>query len=94
MGTYGPQVPMYPCMYIYTYIFIYTQKDGIVWVGKDLRKVSPIPCNEQEHLQLDEVTQNPVQPDLKCFKGRGIHHLSGKPVPVFHHPHVITFSLY
>lgn len=43
MGTYGPQVPMYPCMYIYTYIFIYTQKDGIVWVGKDLRKVSPIP---------------------------------------------------
>ena len=29
-----------------------------------------LPCNEQGHLQLDQVAQSPVQPDL-------IHHISG-----------------
>ena len=27
------------------------------------------PCNEQAHLQLDQVAQSPVQPDLECFQG-------------------------
>jgi len=26
------------------------------------------PSNEQGHLQLDQVTQRPVQPDLECFQ--------------------------
>ena len=26
-----------------------------------------LPCNEQEHLQLDQGAQSPVQPDLECF---------------------------
>ncbi|KAK4825368.1 hypothetical protein QYF61_027121 [Mycteria americana] len=47
------------------------------------------PCNEQGHLQLDQVAQSPIQPDLDCLQGWGIHHLSGKPVPVFHHPHLL-----
>ena len=52
------------------------------------------PCNEQGHLQLDQVAQSPVQPDLECFQGWGIYHLSGQPVPVFHHPHCKKFLPY
>jgi len=42
--------------------------------------------NDQQHLQLDQVSQSPIQSDLECFQGWGIYHLSGQPVPVFHHP--------
>ena len=45
------------------------------------------PCHEQRHLELDQVAQSPIQPDLECFQGWDIEHLSGQPVPVFHHPH-------
>ena len=38
-------------------------------------------CNEQGHLQLDQVAQSPVQPDLECLQGQGFYHLSGQPVP-------------
>lgn len=38
-----------------------------------------------EHLQLDQVAQSPGHPDLGCLLGQGIHHVSGQPVPVFHH---------
>jgi len=44
-------------------------------------------CNEQGHLQLDQVAKSPVQPDLEYFQGWDIYSLSGKPVPLFHHPH-------
>jgi len=44
-------------------------------------------CNEQGHLQTDQGAQSPVQPDPESFHRRGINHLSGQPVPVFHHPH-------
>ena len=26
-----------------------------------------LPCNEQQHLQLDQVAQSPDQPDLECL---------------------------
>jgi len=45
------------------------------------------PCSEQGHLQLDQVAQTPVQPDLECFQGCGIYQLSGQIFPVFHHPY-------
>ena len=45
------------------------------------------PGNEQAHLPLDYVAQSPIQPDLECFQGWGIYHLSGQPIPVPHHPH-------
>jgi len=45
------------------------------------------PCNKQGHLLLDQAAQSPIQPNLECFQGWGIHHLSGQPVPVFHYPH-------
>jgi len=44
------------------------------------------PCNKQEHLPLDQVAQSPIQPDLECFQGWSIYHLSGQPALVFHHP--------
>ena len=51
-------------------------------------------CNEQGHLQLDQVAQSPIQRDLECFQGWGIYNLSGQPVPVFHHPHCKRFLPY
>ena len=38
------------------------------------------PCIDQGHLQLEQVTQSPVQPDLECFQGWGIYLLSGRSV--------------
>jgi len=35
-----------------------------------------------KHLQLYQVAQVPIQPDLECFQGWGIYCLSGKHVPV------------
>jgi len=32
-----------------------------------------VPCNEQGHLQLDKVLQNPIQPDLECLHGQLPH---------------------
>ena len=52
------------------------------------------PCNEQGHLPLDQIAQSPVQPDLKCLQGWGLHYLSGQPVPVFHHTHCKKFLPY
>lgn len=44
--------------------------------------VHSLPCNEQGHPELDQAAQSPIQPDLRCFQGWGIYHLSGQPVPV------------
>ena len=44
-----------------------------------------LPCNEQRHLQLDQVAQSLIQPDLECLQGRVIHHVSGQLVQVPHH---------
>jgi len=38
--------------------------------------LAQLPCSEQGHLQLDQVVQSPVQPDLERFQGWGIDHLS------------------
>jgi len=35
-----------------------------------------LPCREQEHLQLDQGAQSPVQPDLECLQGQSIHHVA------------------
>ena len=28
-----------------------------------------LPCNEQGHLQLDQIAQSPIQPDTECLQG-------------------------
>jgi len=44
-------------------------------------------CSKHRYLQLDQVAQSPIQPDLECFHRWGLHCLSGQSAPVFHHPH-------
>jgi len=53
------------------------QEDGPLKCNLD-----QIPCSEQGHLQLDQVAQSPIQPDLECLQGQGIHQISRQPVPV------------
>ncbi|NXC15664.1 KHDR3 protein, partial [Corythaeola cristata] len=51
---------------------------------RDKTKVRPdvtSPHNEHRYLPLDQVAQSPLQPDLECFQGWGIYHVSGQPVP-------------
>jgi len=67
------------------------------WFGLEGTFRGPLaqpPCSEQGHLQPDQVAQSPVQPGLECSQGWGIDHLSGKPVPGFHHPHGKKFLPY
>ena len=49
--------------------------------------LAQLPCNEQGHLQLFAVVQNPIQPDLECLQGWDIHYHFRQPVPVPHHPY-------
>ncbi|KAK4831029.1 LOW QUALITY PROTEIN: hypothetical protein QYF61_014917 [Mycteria americana] len=55
--------------------------NSLGWKGPLKVIYSNPPCNEQGHLQLDQVAQSPIQPELECFQGWGIYHLSGQPVP-------------
>ena len=52
-----------------------------------------LPCIEQGHTQVDQVTQSLVQPGLESLQGWSIYHLSGQPVPVPHHFHSKIFFL-
>lgn len=40
-----------------------------------------LPCNEQ-HPQLNQLTQSLVQSGLEHLQGWGFHHLYGQPMPV------------
>ena len=63
-----------------------SENHRIIWVGRTFKGPLVLsPCSEQGHLQLDQVAQNPIQSCLECFQGWGIDHVSGKPVPGFHH---------
>mgnify|MGYP001852567939 CR=1 FL=1 len=63
------------------------------WTSKGL--IVQVPCNELRHLQLHQIAQSPIRPDLKCLPAQGICHLSGQPVPVLHYARGrTTFSLY
>jgi len=50
-----------------------------------------LPCNEQRHLQLDQVAHSTIQPHLKCVQGLGFYYPSGQPVPVLYPYHVTLF---
>ena len=61
---------------------------GIVWAGRDHKgHLDQLRCSEQGHLQLHQVAQSPIQPDLGCLQRQDIHHLSRQPVPVPHCPY-------
>jgi len=64
-----------------------------VWVGRDpYMPCGPTPCNEQGHLQLHQVLRAPSSLTLGGPRD-GIHHLSGQPVPVPHHPYCQLYFL-
>jgi len=50
------------------------------------------PCNEQEHLQLDQVAQSPVQPGLECSQGWGIMDGITSTVPCWYHDYGIMIT--
>ncbi|KAK4828015.1 LOW QUALITY PROTEIN: hypothetical protein QYF61_022792 [Mycteria americana] len=73
----------------------------MLWTGRDLyRSSSPTPLQEQGHLQLDQVAQSPIQPDLEYLQGWGLHYLSVQPLPApfkywkaaVRSPHSLLFS--
>jgi len=63
---------------IESFVFERTLKDHLV----------QLLCNEQDP-QLDQAAQSLVQSDLVCLQGWGFHHLSGKPLPVPLHLHIL-----
>jgi len=66
----------------------------IEWPGLEgtsrIIKLQPL-CHRQghqpPHLILGQAAQGPIQPGLEHLQGRGIHNLSGQPVPALHHSH-------
>ena len=48
---------------------------------------------EQGQPQLNQVAQSLAHPDHECLQGWGIHHISGQPVLMPHHPHCKTLFL-
>jgi len=51
----------------------------------------PTPLPWQGHLPLGQFTQSTIQLGLEHSQGGGIHHFSGQPVSVPHHPHSKEF---
>lgn len=47
--------------------------------------VVQLPCNEQGHLSLEQVTKSSIQPGLEYSLGLGMHQLSGQPMQMPHH---------
>jgi len=62
--------------------YVLLQNHRIIQTFKDPQV--QLPCNEQGHLQLEQVAQNLIHPDLECLQGWGIPHISGQHVPVLH----------
>jgi len=75
-------------------ITITESQNTLGWKGPPKINLVQLPCHQHGHLQLDQVAQSPIQPGLECFQGWGIDHLSGQPVPGFHHSHCEKFLPY
>ena len=69
-----------------------SQNHRMAWVGRDpmITELQP-PCRVQDHqpphLILVQAAQGPIQPGLDHLQTRGIHSLSGQPIPTPHHSH-------
>ena len=73
------------------FVQIIESQSELGWKGSlKIMQFQP-PCYSQGHLPLDQVAQSPIQPGPECFQGGGIQNLTGKPVPVSHHPHFKLF---
>jgi len=64
----------------------------IVHVGRDLLELSgPIPLLKTCHLEV--AAQDCAQSDFEYLHRWRVHRLSGKPIPVFAHPHINEFFI-
>jgi len=71
-------------------LVIESQNHRMAWLGRDLKDhEAPSLCHRQGHqppnLVLEQAAQGPIQPGLEHLQWRGIHDLSGQPVPAPHH---------
>lgn len=79
--------------YIYIYIFYHRIIDLFELEGI-LNDLDQLPCDDQDHYQLDQVVQSPIQTNLEDLQGPGFYHLSGQLVPVLYYLYCkIFFSL-
>jgi len=83
----GMYTALYKQMQNYHRIISYNHR--IFGVGRNLQDhIVPSPTTTgRDHLPLEKVAQNLVQPGLEHFQGGGINHFSGQPVPVPYNPH-------
>ena len=72
-----------------------SQNHRMAWVGWDHQVLTSLLQAGLQPLEqvLDQIAQCAIQPGLKHLWGRGIHSLSGQPVPVPHHPLCENFPL-
>jgi len=64
-----------------------SQNHRMIWIGRHLiDDLIPTLCHGQGHLPLEQAAQSPIRPGLEHCRGGGIHIISGKSVPVSHHP--------
>jgi len=59
--------------------------ESFEWEGTFKGHLVQLPCNEQGYLQIDQIAQSLIQPDLECLEGLGSHQLSSQHVPMPHH---------
>jgi len=62
----------------------------MAWVGRDLKDHQaptslPQAGPPTSTFNVDQVAQSLIKPGLEHLQGRGIHNLSGQPVPAPHH---------
>lgn len=67
---------------------IESQNHKNILIRRDLKShLVQLLCNEQRHLQLDQVAQSPTLPNAVCLQGQGIQCISGQPAPALRYPH-------
>ena len=74
---------MLVCWHAYKYICTYAVIERLGLEETFRGHLAQPPCREQGHLQVDQVAQSPVQPDLECFQGWGISQVVGNPCQGF-----------
>ena len=88
-----------PLIFTLIHILIFFNHQRIIeWLGFEgtsrIMKLQSV-CHRHSHqppyLILDQAAQDPIQPGLEHLQGRGIHSLSGQPVPASHHSHSKEF---
>ena len=62
-----------------------TEWPGLEGISRTMNLQTPAGQGHQPPHLLDQVAHSPIQPGLEHLQARGIHNLSGQPVPAPHH---------